>query len=43
MDKDNIGKIRQSIPDSITLVAVSKGRSIEEIREAIQAGITDIG
>ena len=43
MVKDNIGKIRQRIPDSVTLVVVSKGRGIEEIKEAIEAGITDIG
>jgi pyridoxal phosphate enzyme (YggS family) len=30
-------------PDSIHLVAVSKFRSVEEIRDAVEAGVTDIG
>jgi pyridoxal phosphate enzyme (YggS family) len=30
-------------PAEITLVAVSKGRGAEEIKQAIEAGITDIG
>ncbi len=30
-------------PDSVVIVAVSKGRSIEEIREAVSYGLTDIG
>ncbi|HLD82857.1 MAG TPA: YggS family pyridoxal phosphate-dependent enzyme, partial [Candidatus Omnitrophota bacterium] len=43
MIKGNIVKVKERIPSSVTLVAVSKGRTIEEIREAIAAGITDIG
>jgi PLP dependent protein len=30
-------------PDAITIVAVTKGRSLEECREALAAGITDLG
>jgi len=53
MIKDNIVQLRQRIalacakagrkPEEITLVAVAKGRSPQEIEEAISAGITDIG
>lgn len=34
MIKDNIDKIKQEIPDDITLVAVSKTKSNDEISEA---------
>ena len=30
-------------PNSITVVCVSKGRTVEQIKEAVEAGITDIG
>lgn len=53
MIKDNLQKVKERIsavcssagraPDSITIVCVSKGRSLEQIKEAIEAGITDIG
>lgn len=53
MVKENILKIRQRIasvcskinrdPDSITIVAASKGRDPQQIKEAIEAGIIDIG
>lgn len=36
-------RLREAIPAGVTIVAVSKGRSIEEIKEAVAAGITDIG
>lgn len=40
----NITEIQKRIkPHSITLVAVTKNRTVEEIKEAIRAGITDIG
>jgi hypothetical protein len=51
--KDNIDKIKRRMdeaaaaagrgPDSVLLVAVTKTRTAEEINEAIEAGITDIG
>lgn len=51
--EDNILKVKKRIslicskinkdPDSITVVAVSKARSVEQIKETIEAGITDIG
>jgi pyridoxal phosphate enzyme (YggS family) len=53
MVRDNLFKIRERLaaacakvnrlPADITVVAVSKGRSIQEIEEAIACGITDIG
>jgi len=53
MVKDNILKIRHAIAeissakggraDNITIVAVSKGRGVDRIKEAVEAGITDIG
>lgn len=43
MIKENIIKLKRRIPSSITIVAVSKGRTMDEIKEAIEAGINDIG
>ena len=43
MVKDNIDKIRKEIPDDITLVAVSKTKSNDEIKEAYDLGIKDFG
>jgi len=43
MIKENIIRLRSLIPQYVTIVAVSKGRSVEEIKEAIEAGIADIG
>jgi len=53
MVKDNILKVKERIstacaksgydPHKITIVAVTKGRSVDEIKEAIEAGATDIG
>lgn len=52
MVKDNIGEVRKRIsfacsktkrdPSAITIVAVSKGRSLEQIKQAVEQGITDI-
>ena len=41
--KQNIRKIRQEIPKNITILAATKTRTVQEIQEAIEAGITDIG
>jgi pyridoxal phosphate enzyme (YggS family) len=53
MIQDNVRAIRDRIssrcshlgrdPDSVTVIAVSKERSVEEIRGALEAGIRDIG
>jgi len=53
MIKDNILKIKERIaqvcskanrdPSQITVIAVAKGRSADEIRQVIDAGINDIG
>jgi len=53
MIKDNIGKVKERIvslcakagrnPEDITIVAISKGRPVEAIKESVEAGIRDIG
>jgi hypothetical protein len=53
MIKENVFKIKERIlsicsktnrnPDTITIVAVSKDRTPEQIKEVIETGITDIG
>lgn len=43
MIRENVLKLRQCIPGAITIVAVTKGRTVEQIKEVIAAGITDIG
>jgi len=53
MIKDNILEVKKRIslicarihrdPDTITIVAVSKGRTAQQIEEVLKAGITDIG
>ncbi len=43
MIKENIEKIRKLIPENITIIAATKTRSVEEIKQAIECGITDIG
>ena len=52
MIKENVSRIRQRIlkvcskinqdPGKITIIAVSKGRTIEQMKEVIETGITDI-
>lgn len=41
--RENIEKIKKEIPDNITLVAATKTKTVDEIKEAIDAGITIIG
>ena len=53
MVKDSIESIKKRIlavcsrvgedPERITLVAVGKGRVLQQVKEAVGAGITDIG
>ncbi|HHB51726.1 MAG TPA: YggS family pyridoxal phosphate-dependent enzyme, partial [Saprospiraceae bacterium] len=43
MIKENLNKIIVSIPDSVTLVAVSKTKPIAAIKEAYNAGQRDFG
>ncbi|QNM86223.1 YggS family pyridoxal phosphate-dependent enzyme [Polaribacter pectinis] len=38
MIKENLSKIKQSIPESVTLVAVSKTKPVEDLQEAYNAG-----
>ena len=41
--KENILEIKKNLPGNISILAATKARSIEEIEEAINAGITIIG
>ncbi|HLC96093.1 MAG TPA: YggS family pyridoxal phosphate-dependent enzyme [Candidatus Nanoarchaeia archaeon] len=41
--RENISTLRRSIPDSATIVAATKTRSVTEILEAVHAGLTIIG
>jgi len=41
--KDNLEAIKSTIPEGVLLVAVTKTRTVEEINQAIQLGVTDIG
>jgi len=41
--KENLQKIKQELPDNVTLVAVSKTKTIDEIMEAYDAGQRDFG
>lgn len=41
--KDNIEKIKRELPEGVLLLGVTKTRTAEEINEAIDGGITDIG
>ncbi|MCD6353618.1 MAG: YggS family pyridoxal phosphate-dependent enzyme [Proteobacteria bacterium] len=41
--KENYQKIREEIPDDVTIVLAAKKRTPEEIVEVMEAGATDIG
>lgn len=41
--KSNLEEIRSTLKENITLVAVSKTKSVEEIMEAYEAGVRDFG
>ena len=41
--KDNVQRIRSSLPAPVRLVAVSKGRGAEDIESAIACGISEFG
>lgn len=41
--EENIHSINENLPDNVTLIAVSKTRSVEEIKEAYNAGARDFG
>jgi pyridoxal phosphate enzyme (YggS family) len=43
MIKDNIAKIKAEIGCGVKLVAVTKNRSIQDIKEVVAAGATDLG
>jgi PLP dependent protein len=41
--EENIDEIRRNVPDGVTLIAVSKTRTLEEISTAYDKGIRDFG
>lgn len=41
--QENVNKVAKNIPKDVTLIAVSKTKSIEEIKEAYNAGIINFG
>lgn len=41
--KDNYLKIRREIPENVKIVLAAKKRTVEEIKEVIDAGATDLG
>ncbi len=43
MIKENLGKIFKRIPSTVSLVAATKERTVEEIEEGISAGVKIIG
>ncbi len=43
MIKENVKRIRDELPEGVTLVAAAKTRSAAEILEALDAGVTTIG
>ena len=40
---ENYRRVRESIPDNVTIVAAAKTRSADQIREAVEAGVDIIG
>jgi len=40
---ENYARLREEIPDDVTIVLSGKARTVEQIEEAIDAGATDIG
>ena len=40
---ENIHKLKASIPDHVGIIAVSKKKSVDEIRQAYEAGHMDFG
>jgi pyridoxal phosphate enzyme (YggS family) len=43
MIKENIKKILGELPENVKLVAAAKGRTVEEMKEAVDAGLEIIG
>ncbi|MGB9642322.1 MAG: alanine racemase, partial [Candidatus Ratteibacteria bacterium] len=43
MIRENIEKIMKEVPQDVVIVAATKTRSVEEIKQAIECGITHIG
>lgn len=43
MIAENINKIKEHLPEEVTLVAVTKYHTLEETKEVIEAGVLDLG
>jgi len=43
MIRENVKRVLAELPDGVTLVAAAKGRSVGEIREAVEAGVRIVG
>jgi len=41
--RENYERIRAEVPDYVTVVAAAKTKTADEVKELIDAGITDIG
>jgi len=41
--KDNVDRIKSSLPDNVILVAAAKTRMAEEVDEAIESGVRVVG
>lgn len=41
--RENYHKIRSELPSHVRIIAAAKTRKVEEVKELIEAGITDIG
>lgn len=41
--KENLYKVSASLPQNVTLIAVSKTKPVEDIKEAYEAGVRDFG
>jgi uncharacterized pyridoxal phosphate-containing UPF0001 family protein len=39
----NYARLREAIPDHVTIVVAAKTRSVEDIMKVVDAGATDIG
>jgi len=40
---DRLAEVRHEVPTAVTIVAVTKGRSLADCRAALAAGLTDLG
>jgi len=41
--KERYQRIRKEVPEDVTIVVAAKTRTADEVKEVIDAGVTDIG